>query len=535
MNTSDPMSDPHTSGEEEQTQSTYHSDYDSYRFQDADEKEDKTKTNETNEQMQYGYRQQFDRDKDTMDYSYTGNHHSSPGYHNNGNNPHPLLKALLIAGVFGAVAGLVFFVMIQYMPRQGSSNEAAAESSADSQIVLGKQGEELQPDIKEDESTPEASSKESHDGEQMTVTEVTRKVMPSMVAITNTTVQQYQDFFGEVYDRESVSAGSGIIVGETDTQLLIATNNHVISGSTDITVTFVDNSAIAGVVQGADADNDLAIVSVAKNDIPEGTMKEIRIVSIGDSDSIEVGDSVVAIGNALGYGQSVSAGIISAKDREVEDTDGTTRTMIQTDASINPGNSGGALLNLKGELIGINEAKLVDTSVEGVGYAIPMSVAEPILTKLGNKASREKVSGENASYIGITCVTMPSQYTQSGYPEGVYVASVENDGPAAKAGIQKGDIITAFDGNSVMTKEELISSLEYYAAGEQISVSVSRMNSRQNGFEKKQFTVTLGSKSDAPAASDNAQSNRGSNDQSGEFDSQNGYFGNRGSIFDFFR
>ena len=327
-----------------------------------------------------------------------------------------------------------------------------------------------------------------------------------MVAITNTSVEEYQNIYGQTQSSESVSAGSGIIVGKTDDDLLIATNNHVISSASEITVTFVDNSAVKGTIKGTDADNDLAIVAVALSDLSSDTLDQISVVSIGDSDDVKVGQSVVAIGNALGYGQSVSKGIVSALNREVTDSDGSVKTLIQTDASINPGNSGGALLNMKGELIGINEAKYVDTSVEGVGYAIPMNIAEPILEKLGSKQARKKVSDDQASYIGITCVTMPDSYVEQGYPQGVYVASVISGGPADKAGIKAGDIITSMDGTSVSTKEELINNLAYYAAGEQVEISLSRINSQQNGFDKVKATVTLGSKNDSTWKSQEAES-----------------------------
>ena len=239
----------------------------------------------------------------------------------------------------------------------------------------------------------------------------------------------------------------------------------MISSASEITVTFVDNSAVKGTIKGTDADNDLAIVAVALSDLSSDTLDQISVVSIGDSDDVKVGQSVVAIGNALGYGQSVSKGIVSALNREVTDSDGSVKTLIQTDASINPGNSGGALLNMKGELIGINEAKYVDTSVEGVGYAIPMNIAEPILEKLGSKQARTKVSDDQASYIGITCVTMPDSYVEQGYPQGVYVASVISGGPADQAGIKAGDIITSMDGTSVSTKEELINRIRTSLGG----------------------------------------------------------------------
>ncbi len=537
-----------------ETSETYHSSYDSYRFRSPDQKQDAA--DGSSDQKSYNANQYGHRD-DQSEYGY---HHQNQdgyvnytdpvgsGYHNGSNHPKKpkshgnLGTGILLAAVFGVVAAVSFFLLVQLAPIGSTQSNAKTDSaSSESEVTLGKKDEEKKAESgisAVDPADIEAKADEEAKAQELTIPEVAKKAMPSMVAITNTTVQQYQDFFGETYDRESVSAGSGIIVGETDSHLLIATNNHVISGSTDITVTFVDESAIAGVVQGTDADNDLAIVSVAKKDIPDATMKEIAIVEIGDSDGIQVGDQVVAIGNALGYGQSASAGIVSAVGREVSDSDGTTRTVIQTDAAINPGNSGGALLNMKGELIGINEAKLVDTTVEGVGYAIPTAIAEPILTELGNKASREKVSADQASYLGITCVTMPSQYTSSGYPAGVYVASIEENGPAAQGGLKKGDIITSFDGASVSTKEELISALDYYAAGESVTISVSRMNRQQNAFDKKQLTITLGSKKEAGISSGNEQpSNRSgaAENSSEEFDSRNGYFGGNSSIFDIFR
>ncbi|MEE8825785.1 MAG: trypsin-like peptidase domain-containing protein [Eubacteriales bacterium] len=437
---------------------------------------------------------------------------------------------VLLAAMFCLIAVLVY----KGVSSLSGGNQAAAPSSSSSsdsseKIVLGNQDstesstgssvDSIDPDALQSEANANSSS-----DEELTTEEVVEKVMPSMVAITNTSVEEYQNIYGQTQSSESVSAGSGIIVGKTDDDLLIATNNHVISSASEITVTFVDNSAVKGTIKGTDADNDLAIVAVALSDLSSDTLDQVSVVSIGDSDNIKVGQSVVAIGNALGYGQSVSKGIVSALNREVTDSDGSVKTLIQTDASINPGNSGGALLNMKGELIGINEAKYVDTRVEGVGYAIPMNTAEPILEKLGSKQARTEVSDDQASYIGITCVTMPDSYVQQGYPEGVYVASVISGGPADKAGIKAGDIITSMDGTSVSTKEELINNLKYYAAGEQVEISLSRINSQQNGFDKVKVTVTLGNKNDSTWKSQEAESSASSTSDENN-DNGWGFFG----------
>jgi serine protease Do len=237
-------------------------------------------------------------------------------------------------------------------------------------------------------------------------------------------------------------------------------------------------------------------VAVKLDDISEDTKNAIRVVTIGDSNALAVGEAVVAIGNALGYGQSVSRGVISALGREVT-VDGMTHQLIQTDASINPGNSGGALLNMRGELIGINEIKYVNTDVEGVGYAIPMATAEPILESLGSKSARSVVDDDQASYIGIMCIDVPGYYVQSGYPAGVYVSEVTKGGPAEKAGVREGDIITAMDGISISSTTQLITYLKYYAAGEEIDFSISRLNEDETAFEKEKITITLGSRKDS--------------------------------------
>ena len=481
--------------------SDYHSRYDSYRFRTPEDE----RTAGTDFINPAGG---------------SGNDPEGPGRKNRRNRKdkkgsgkgQKIAVIVLLAAMFCLIAVLVYKGVSSL---SGGNREAApsSSSSADSseKIVLGNQDStessaessvsSIDPNALQSEADADSSS-----DEELPTEEVVEKVMPSMVAITNTSVEEYQNIYGQTQSSESVSAGSGIIVGKTDDDLLIATNNHVISSASEITVTFVDNSAVKGTIKGTDADNDLAIVAVALSDLSSDTLDQISVVSIGDSDDVKVGQSVVAIGNALGYGQSVSKGIVSALNREVTDSDGSVKTLIQTDASINPGNSGGALLNMKGELIGINEAKYVDTSVEGVGYAIPMNIAEPILEKLGSKQARNKVSDDQASYIGITCVTMPDSYVEQGYPQGVYVASVISGGPADKAGIKAGDIITSMDGTSVSTKEELINNLAYYAAGEQVEISLSRINSQQNGFDKVKATVTLGSKNDSTWKSQEAES-----------------------------
>ena len=479
----------------------YHSRYDSYRFRTPEDE----KTAGTDFMNPSGG---------------SGNGPKGPGRKNRKNRKDrngsgkgkKIAVIVLLAAMFCLIAVLVYKGVSSL---SGGSQAAAPSSSSSSdsseKIVLGNQDStdssaESSVDSIDPNALQSEASADSGSDEELTTEEVVEKVMPSMVAITNTSVEEYQNIYGQTQSSESVSAGSGIIVGKTDDDLLIATNNHVISSASEITVTFVDNSAVKGTIKGTDADNDLAIVAVALSDLSSDTLDQISVVSIGDSDDVKVGQSVVAIGNALGYGQSVSKGIVSALNREVTDSDGSVKTLIQTDASINPGNSGGALLNMKGELIGINEAKYVDTSVEGVGYAIPMNIAEPILEKLGSKQARTKVSDDQASYIGITCVTMPDSYVEQGYPQGVYVASVISGGPADQAGIKAGDIITSMDGTSVSTKEELISNLEYYAAGEQVEISLSRINSQQNGFDKVKVTVTLGSKNDSTWKSQESES-----------------------------
>ena len=335
---------------------------------------------------------------------------------------------------------------------------------------------------------------------EYTVAQVAKSCMPSVVSITNASVKTVQDFFGGVQQYPSESSGSGIIVGQNDSEILVATNNHVVADADTITVAFDDDAVYEAQVKGTDSDNDLAVVAVKISDMSEDTLKSIKVVSIGNSDNLEIGEQVVAIGNALGYGQSVTSGWISAVDREVTDEEGkTTGKLIQTDAAINPGNSGGALLNMQGELIGINSAKAAATEVEGMGYAIPVSVAQPILDELMNRETRYKTDEEHAGYIGVTCLNVDSTSAQTyGIPLGAFVDSVEEGGPAQTAGIQKGDVIVKFDGMTVSGSSDLVGKLEYYQAGETVEVVISRA---QNGeYQEQTVSVTLGKKSEMKQA-----------------------------------
>lgn len=323
------------------------------------------------------------------------------------------------------------------------------------------------------------------------VSDIVDKVMPSVVSITETTiVDNYDSFFGFYQgQQESTGSGSGIIIGQDDDNYYIATNNHVVDGADKIKITFVDNKVVEASVKGKDVSNDLAIVSVAKKKMKASTKKKITVAKMGDSDKLRVGETAIAIGNSLGYGQSVTLGYIGALNREVELENGTMKA-IQTDAAINPGNSGGALLNTEGEVIGINSAKLASEEVEGMGFAIPISKAKPILDKL---ITKKVVSDEDKGYLGITGRTVEENEREVlSYKEGVFVASVTKNSGADKAGIKEGDIITKVDDEKVTTIEGLISTLESYKKGDKVKVVIYRNDSGK--FKKKTVEVTLGGK-----------------------------------------
>ncbi len=323
------------------------------------------------------------------------------------------------------------------------------------------------------------------------VSAIAEAAMPSLVAITNKSVQEMQSMFGQTQAYESESSGSGIIIGKTDTELLMVTNNHVVSGAQDLSVGFVDESVAEAAVKGTDAEHDIAVIAVKLSDLSEDTLSAIRVIEIGSSSNLEVGEQVVAIGNALGYGQSVTTGIVSALNREVT-IDNTTNTLIQTDAAINPGNSGGALLNMSGQLVGINSAKYSDTSVEGMGYAIPVDDVVDIIENLMNRQVRtEKAAEGEQGFLGISGQDVTSEVSQAyDMPKGIYITSVETGSAAERAGLQKGDIITKFDGTSVSTLADLKEQIAYYKTGEQVEITYSTQENGQ--YVEKTATVTLG-------------------------------------------
>lgn len=423
-----------------------------------------------------------------------------------------------MALVFGLVAGLVFQgVNILGNKLQGDTGSTADNTIQNVQMIPSSQDTAAEESESEDTSVAETSSTGT-----LSVADIARNAMPSVVAITAISVQEVQNWFGQTQQYEGVGSGSGIIVGQNDTEILIATNNHVVEDSNDISVSFYGDevnataldsaeaqsaqeiaeayaeNSVAAQIKGTDADNDLAVIAVKKEDIPEDTMSEIKVATIGDSDSLVVGEQVVAIGNALGYGQSVTSGYVSALDRSIEtdENGGTSDGLIQTDAAINPGNSGGALLNIKGEVIGINSAKFADETVEGMGFAIPISTAEPILEDLMNRETREIVDDANASYMGIACKEVSAEVSEIYMiPTGVFISSVVEGGPADEAGIQAGDVLTEIDGITISSYEELTTQLQYYAAGETIDVVVQRADSGE--YKEHTLSITLGSKKDA--------------------------------------
>lgn len=423
-----------------------------------------------------------------------------------------LAATVALAVVFGLVAGVVF---------QGVNYAAQEYLGVKQQTPLGTT-EILSEDEAEDSSEETDTDSENTSARNGTVASVAQAAMPAVVAITSVSIQEITRRFGlygfsfGTQEYASTGSGSGIIVGENENELLIATNNHVVDGATTLSVCFIGNDvvnaeeeiqnlvsddgdinvedAVSAKIKGTDAGNDLAVIAVEKKDIPEDTMSQIKIAQIGSSESLMVGEQVVAIGNALGYGQSVTSGWVSALNRTITTEDGNNSELIQTDAAINPGNSGGALLNMRGELIGINSAKYADNAVEGMGYAIPISKAQPILEDLMNRKTRDKVEEGEAAYMGVQIAADMSSEAMKMYnmPAGAFVIETEDGEAAQQAGMQKGDIIVKLDGQIVSGRDDLLNKLQYYAAGEAVEVIVARAD--EGEYQEQMLQVVLGSR-----------------------------------------
>lgn len=400
---------------------------------------------------------------------------------------------VLSAVLFGTVAGTVMTGV--QIASSGMVSQFFAIVSSDEK--LPEQGEELLPEpfpggniqgiLPEVPAVPAPATD---------VSQVVEEAMPAVVAVASTAVYQMPDFgFGWFFgggsqSYEVPSSGSGIIIGENDTELLIVTNNHVVQDTVSLKITFVDDTAVDAAVKGTDPDTDLAVISVPLDQIPQETKEKIAVARLGDSDGLKVGQGVIAIGNALGYGQSVTVGYVSALNREIKTSDGNTRVLLQTDAAINPGNSGGALLNMKGEVIGINAAKYSSTEVEGIGYAIPVSSVQDILDELMNRKTRSEVAEEKQGYLGIQGTTVDEDAAAAfGMPKGVYVYKILKDGAAADSQLREKDIITKLDGMTLKSMQELQKLLKGYEAGETIELLVQRQEDGQ--YKEIQIPVTL--------------------------------------------
>ena len=400
-------------------------------------------------------------------------------------------KALLCASLglfFGLCAGVGFYAVKQVSgdTEKATSAEAAVEStvekSQDNQAVGTSTGGQVTQ-----------TSQQTITMVDTDITRVVESVMPAMVSIGNEYREEYS-YFGQTFSQEAESAGSGIIVGENDTELLVVTNYHVVEKADKLTVTFIDNTEADAQLKGTDASMDLAVLAVPLDSLSQETLAQVVVAELGDSESLQLGEPVIAIGNALGYGQSVTNGIVSALNREIQLSNGSTGTFIQTNAAINPGNSGGALLNLKGEVVGINSNKLGGDVIEGMGYAIPISAAKPIISELMLKETKTKVDSNDVGYIGFQPATVTPEISQMyGMPQGVYITRIIEGSPAEKAGLAKGDIITAIDGNTVTSYEDLQEEMQYHASGTTIEITIQR--NTVDGYQEMKFNVTLSSRS----------------------------------------
>lgn len=400
----------------------------------------------------------------------------------------------LSAVLFGGVAAGTFQTVNYLTGYQTSQEQAQTGTSGQTGESASSAGSTESSQILK--TTASASSGEA------SVADIAEAVMPSIVSITNRSVQEVQNYFSmfgyygsQPMEQETESVGSGIIIGQNDSELLIVTNNHVVEGADSLTVSFIDNQAYEANLKGTDSGNDLAVIAVPLADLSADTMSQIKTAALGDSDSLRVGEQVVAIGNALGYGQSVTTGIVSATNRTLttaadNSADSSAAAYIQTDAAINPGNSGGALVNMQGEVIGINSAKLASTEVEGMGYAIPITRVSSIISTLMNETTLTRVAQEAQGSIGITVTTVPASVTQAyGIPTGVYVSEVPSGSNAEAAGLRRGDVITALDGRSVTDVSQLQDLLQYYSAGQSVTLTVQSI--KNNAYAEKTIVTML--------------------------------------------
>ena len=406
---------------------------------------------------------------------------------------HKAITCVALGLFFGLFAGVGFYG-VQYV------TGSIVQEEANEPVISGNVENSAQ------NATDDMAAEESKSGIKITdttevrvvssdVSDVVDEVMPAMVSIINKYTET-TSFFGQSYSEEKAASGSGIIVAESDTELLVVTNHHVVSDAEKLEVTFIDSTTAEAQIKGLDSDMDLAVIAIPLDSLTEETKDSIAIATLGDSDSLKLGEPVIAIGNALGYGQSVTNGIVSALDREISMEDGSTGTFIQTNAAINPGNSGGALLNVNGEVIGINSNKIGATAVEGMCYAIPISAAKPIIAELMLKETRTKVEDGQVGYIGISMQTIDSTYSQMlGLPIGVYIVGVEEGSPAKEAGLQMGDIIVKFEGEKITTHQDLQSVLQYYGSGSEVVITVKRAVNGE--YQEVELKVTLGTRPDS--------------------------------------
>lgn len=471
-----------------------------------------------------------------MDENYENNSNYDANSNNGNNTEGPKKKkksngaakkffgAVGLAIVFGFVASIVFTGTNAILDKFVKRPEQKIEKSAEEPKAIEKNGDMARPEESGKEKSAEKNLEKglekkseknlernpieeigdklldvrpNRENGLLEVTDVVEETMPSIVAITNESIQKVRSFYGSgISEYKSESAGSGIIIGQNDTELLIVTNAHVVDNAETLTVCFIDNEAYEAKVKGSDSKNDIAVIAVSLSDVSGSTLDEIKIAKVGSSNNLKIGEQVVAIGNAMGYGQSVTTGIVSALNRTIDGSQ-EGQSYIQTDAAINPGNSGGALLNMDGELVGINSAKLANTKIEGMGYAIPIDAANEIVEGLMNLITREKVDAKDAGYLGISGFSVTDEVAMAySIPKGIYVSEATEGGAAKKAGIQKGDVIVSFDGMSMDSINKLRERLDYYKAGEKVEVVVARAD--EGEYKEKTLVVTLDGREGSP-------------------------------------